>query len=54
MTLRVRAVLRILVILFGGYVVLLALVYFRQRSMLFLPSHSVRSGQLVPWTDGPQ
>jgi uncharacterized protein len=34
------------------YVLLLAVVYFRQRSMLFFPSHSTGPSLLSPWVEG--
>ncbi|HWX19387.1 MAG TPA: alpha/beta hydrolase [Candidatus Binatia bacterium] len=48
----IKRVLRILAIPFALYLVLVAVVYFRQRSMLFFPGHSARSTRLAPWLDG--
>lgn len=47
-----KPVLRIVGILLVVYVVLVAVVYFRQRSMLFFPTHAARSTGLSPWSDG--
>ncbi|MCX6928924.1 MAG: alpha/beta hydrolase [Verrucomicrobia bacterium] len=47
-----RAVLRITAILFLGYLALVAIVYFRQRAMLYFPTHSGLSSVLAPWLDG--
>lgn len=33
------------------YVVMVLVIYLRQRSMLFLPSHEVPTGRLLPWKD---
>jgi len=46
----IRPLLRLLGILGVVYVGVVATVYFRQRSMLFFPTHSVRRSELVPWT----
>jgi len=48
----IKPVLRILGILFVGYLALIAIVYIRQRSMLFFPTHSGLSAGLAPWSDG--
>ena len=45
-------VLRIVGILCVGYMALIAIVYFRQRSMLFLPTHSRCSTGLASWSPG--
>ncbi len=34
------------------YVLVLVLVYFRQRSMLYFPSHGQAATRLAPWSDG--
>jgi pimeloyl-ACP methyl ester carboxylesterase len=47
-----KRVLRILAIPFVLYLVVVAVVYFRQRSMLFFPSHAAPSTGLTPWSDG--
>jgi uncharacterized protein len=39
-------------ILFALYLVLVTVVYFCQRSMLFFPTHAARSTRLAPWLDG--
>ncbi len=44
--------LRIAAIPLALYLVLLTLVFFRQRSMLFFPTHDPRSTKLTPWLDG--
>jgi pimeloyl-ACP methyl ester carboxylesterase len=46
--------LRILALLSMAYVGLVVLVYFRQRSMLFFPSHRALPSGLNPWSDGSQ
>ncbi|HZL42753.1 MAG TPA: alpha/beta hydrolase [Verrucomicrobiae bacterium] len=48
----IKKVLRILAIPFAVYLVLVLVVYFRQRSMLFFPSHASISSRLAPWSDG--
>jgi len=48
----VKPVLQIFGILFVVIIVLGAIIYFRQRSMLFFPTHHANSGRLVPWSDG--
>ena len=50
----IKSVLRIIGILFVLYVVVVALVYIRQRSMLYFPSHNTLSTGLTPWSDGKQ
>ena len=47
-----KRMLRIVAISFAVYVVLVAVVYFRQRSMLFFPGHAALSNRLAPWSDG--
>ncbi len=47
-----RTLLRIAAIPFGLYVILVAVVFFTQRSMLYFPSHHAPVGQLAPWQDG--
>lgn len=44
-----QGVLRIVAIPLVLYLFLVAIVYFRQRSMLYFPTHSVPSSRLVPW-----
>lgn len=48
----IKRVLRIAEILMAAYVALVAITYFRQRSMLFFPSHAVVASNLTPWSDG--
>jgi uncharacterized protein len=47
-----RPVLRLVGIVLGCYVVAVVVLYFRQRAMLYFPSHALRSSQLTPWVDG--
>ena len=47
-----KRVLRIIAIPFAVYLVLVTVVYLRQRSMLFFPTHSSLSAKLTPWSDG--
>jgi pimeloyl-ACP methyl ester carboxylesterase len=47
-----KLVLRIFGILILAYIGLVALIYFRQRSMLFFPTHGVTATRLSPWSDG--
>ena len=47
-----KLVLRILVILVVLYGVVVAIVFFRQRSMLYFPTHTTPATGLSPWTDG--
>src|SRR4051794_32766104 len=47
-----KRALRIAAILLALYVGLLVIVFFRQRSMLFFPSHLASSTRLTPWLDG--
>jgi pimeloyl-ACP methyl ester carboxylesterase len=44
--------LRAGIILLALYLILLAVVFLIQRSLLFFPSHEAGSGELVPWRDG--
>ncbi len=44
--------LRIGVVLAVLYVLILVLVYFLQRSMLYFPSHRQVASRLTPWSDG--
>jgi hypothetical protein len=44
--------LRIVAILFVCYIAVVALVYFRQRSLLYFPSHAAPSSRLAPWSEG--
>lgn len=44
--------LRIAAIALALYLLLVVVVYFRQPSMLFLPTHLARSSALTPWSDG--
>jgi uncharacterized protein len=48
----IKPVLRIACIVCAVYVLFVLVVYFRQRSMLFFPSHRPGSGSLAPWTEG--
>jgi len=45
----IKPMLRITIILLVGYLALVALVYFRQRSLLYFPSHAVPDSNLTPW-----
>lgn len=45
-------VLRIAAILFLFYTAVAAIVYLRQRSMLFFPTHAAVATGLTPWSDG--
>jgi pimeloyl-ACP methyl ester carboxylesterase len=49
-----RVVLRIVGILVLGYVLVIVLTYWRQRSLLYFPSHTTWSGRLAPWVEGTQ
>src|SRR5207237_523909 len=50
---KIRPVIRILAIPLVLYVILVAVVYFRQRSMLFFPTHDdISPTTLVRWRDG--
>lgn len=44
--------LRIFEILAALYLVVVVIVYFAQRSLLYFPSHTPRSTSLAPWSDG--
>ena len=46
--------LRILALLSMAYVGLVLFVYFRQRSMLFFPTHRALPSGLIPWTEAGQ
>lgn len=46
--------LRLLAVLAVIYVLLLLLVYFRQRSLLYFPTHEKVSTSLAPWTNNGQ
>lgn len=48
----IKPMLRIVGSLFAIYMIVVVLIYFRQRSMLFYPSHAALSTGLTPWTDG--
>jgi pimeloyl-ACP methyl ester carboxylesterase len=48
----IKSIFQIAGVLLAVYACLVVLVYFRQRAMLFYPTHyPVRSGVLAPWTD---
>lgn len=47
-----KSVLRMLCLLLVFYLGLVAVMYIRQRSMLFIPTHSQTSTQLTRWSDG--
>ena len=49
---KTKPVLRMVGILFVLYLVVVAIVYFQQRSMLFFPTHAALSTGLAPWSDG--
>jgi uncharacterized protein len=48
----IKRVLLIAAIPFAVYLVLVTVVYFRQRSLLFFPAHAAPSSRLAPWSDG--
>ena len=48
----VKRVLRITAIPLAVYLLLVILVYFWQRSLLFFPTHTIPSSPLKPWSDG--
>ena len=48
----IKPVLRIVVILCVLYMVAGVTIYFRQRSMLFFPTHAALSTRLTPWSVG--
>ena len=47
----IKHMLRTVGILLVIYIVLVAIIYFRQRSILYFPSHATISTALVPWLD---
>lgn len=47
-----RKMLRILALPLALYVLFVVAVYFRQRSMLYFPTHRKLSTTLIPWSDG--
>jgi len=47
----VKPVLRIIAIPFLLYIVVVTIVYFRQRSMLYFPTHAAFSARLTPWSN---
>src|SRR5437016_2895389 len=49
-----KRVLRIGALPLVVYLVLVTVVYLRQRSMLFFPTHIAVSTGLAPWSDGKQ
>ena len=49
---KIKRMLRIVEIFLVVYLVVVAIVYFRQRSMLYFPSHGNVLTRLTPWTDG--
>jgi hypothetical protein len=51
---RIKPLLRFVKILLVAYLGLVLLVYFRQRSMLFFPSHHAQLEGLTRWSDGEQ
>jgi hypothetical protein len=48
----IMAALRIVAILLLFYIAVAALIYFRQRSMLYFPTHDPPGTALAPWSDG--
>lgn len=50
----IKPAVRIVVILLLLYAALVAFVLFRQRSLLYFPSHETINGGLVPWREGGQ
>ena len=50
--LALKPLLRIVAVLATLYLVAVAFVYFRQRSMLFFPSRGAPASGLVPWREG--
>lgn len=44
--------LRIVGLLVFAYLIFAATIYFRQRAMLYFPTHGANSGRLTPWSDG--
>jgi pimeloyl-ACP methyl ester carboxylesterase len=49
-----KSVFRITLIVFAAYLAFVALVYFRQRSLLYFPSHATDPSGLKPWSVGGQ
>jgi pimeloyl-ACP methyl ester carboxylesterase len=49
-----NSVLRIGAILLVCYLGIVAMTYFRQRSLLFFPTHNTTPTELSPWSDGSQ
>src|SRR3954471_12017602 len=47
-----KRVLRVVAIPLALYLVLVVIVFFRQRSMLFFPTHGTPFTRLTPWVDG--
>ena len=43
---------RFLVVLVLGYIILVGIIYFQQRSLLFHPTHNINQFSLTPWKDG--
>lgn len=48
----IKRMMRIVAIPLAVYLILVAVVYFRQRSMLYFPTHAKFSSKLTPWLDG--
>jgi len=48
----IKRVLRIAAIPFALYLILVLVVYFRQRSLMFFPTHFASSSKLAPWLNG--
>ena len=44
--------LRIAAVALALYLLLVVVIYFRQRSMLYFPTHLAPSSALTPWSDG--
>ena len=49
---RLKPVMRIAAIVFVIYAIVVTIVYFQQRSMLYFPTHDARSTALKRWSDG--
>ncbi len=49
-----KSMKRIVTVLLVVYLILAAIIYFRQRSMLYFPSHNANSSTLKPWLDRGQ
>src|SRR5215831_21008460 len=47
-----KRVLRVAAIPFAVYLVIAAVVFFWQRSLLYFPAHGASSTSLTPWLDG--